>query len=103
MPARSRIPSLELDAYVVDTLMPDLVGHDRSPSAFLVYLFLCRQARRAASEVELSLGQIAEGTGISKRSVQSALSLLERRRLVAVTRSDPGFVSAYAVKSPWRR
>ena len=31
-------PALSLDHYVVDTLMRDLVGHDRRPSAFLVYL-----------------------------------------------------------------
>jgi hypothetical protein len=35
---------MELDDYVVDVLMPDLVGHDRHPSAFLVYLFLSRHA-----------------------------------------------------------
>ena len=29
-----------MDDYVFDTLMPDLVGHDRQPSAFIVYLFL---------------------------------------------------------------
>jgi hypothetical protein len=27
--------TLTLDAYVLDTLLPDLVGHDRQPSAFL--------------------------------------------------------------------
>jgi len=27
---------VEIDDYVVDTLMADLVGHDRQPSAFLV-------------------------------------------------------------------
>ena len=31
---------LEIDDYVIDTLMADLVGHDRQPSAFLVYLSL---------------------------------------------------------------
>ena len=34
-----------LDAYILDSLMPDLVGHDRQPSAFLVYLYLYRHAR----------------------------------------------------------
>ena len=32
--------SLELDRYVLETLMPDLVGHDRRPAAFIVYLAL---------------------------------------------------------------
>ena len=34
---------LALDTYVVDVLMPDLVGHDRRPATFIVYLFLLRQ------------------------------------------------------------
>src|ERR1041385_7594092 len=29
-----------LDRYVIDVLMRDLVGHDHTPSAFLVYLWL---------------------------------------------------------------
>ena len=36
-----------LDAYIIDTLMPDLVGHDRQPSAFIVYLYLADRAARA--------------------------------------------------------
>src|SRR4051812_21490151 len=31
---QSAMKTLELDVYVLDTLMPDLVGHDRAPSAF---------------------------------------------------------------------
>ena len=37
--------NLRLDLYVVDTLMADLVGHDRSPSSFLVYLALVARRR----------------------------------------------------------
>jgi hypothetical protein len=44
MPQRPSASSLSLDPYVVDTLLPDLVGHDRQPSAFLVYLFLWRHS-----------------------------------------------------------
>ena len=36
------MPAVELDPYVIDTLMADLIGHDRQPSAFLVYLLLWR-------------------------------------------------------------
>ena len=32
--------TLRFDSYVVETLMPDLVGHDQKPSAFVVYLYL---------------------------------------------------------------
>ena len=44
--------TITFDAYLVDTLMPDLVGHDGQPSAFLVYLFL--SSSRAAGDREAS-------------------------------------------------
>ena len=34
-----------LDDYVVDVLLRDLVGHDRRPVSFLVYLFLAAEQR----------------------------------------------------------
>ena len=52
-----------LDPYVIDTLLPDLVGHDRRPGAFLVYLFLWRHTHDHATPVSMSLREIAEGTG----------------------------------------
>src|SRR4051812_15953918 len=36
----SRMYHIAVDDYVVDVLLPDLAGHDRSPAAFLVYLIL---------------------------------------------------------------
>ena len=65
---------IELDPYVIDVLLPDLAGHDRHPSAFLLYLYLWRQTDggRHVSD-ELSLGKMAESTGLSKRAVQMAL------------------------------
>jgi len=44
------VVSVEIDAYVLDNLMADLVGHDRQPSAFLVYLFLWRRTLGAGEE-----------------------------------------------------
>ena len=42
-----------LDDYVMDVLMRDLVGHDRAPSAFLVYLHLWSESEgRQKSAVE---------------------------------------------------
>ena len=32
--------AIALDGYVLDVLMRDLVGHDKKPSAFIVYLYL---------------------------------------------------------------
>jgi hypothetical protein len=72
-----------LDPYIVDVLLPDLVGHDRKPSAYLVYLYLCcAAARLRRDEVPVSLQAIATRTGLSKSSVQAALRHLRRRGLV---------------------
>jgi hypothetical protein len=91
-----------LDPYVVDVLMPDLVGHDHRPATFLVYLFLLRQAARSRRDViSVSLQTIATKTGLSKSTVQAAIRHLRRRRLI-----DPGLAAtpgapARKVMRPW--
>jgi hypothetical protein len=96
--------SVAIDSYVVDTLMPDLVGHDRQPSAFLVYLFLWRRTHGAASaDTQVALTDIAEATGLSKRAVQDALGWLGKRKLIAVARESITAVPVYSVLRPWRR
>jgi DNA-binding MarR family transcriptional regulator len=93
-----------IDPYVVDTLMRDLVGHDRSPSAYLVYLQLFRRTHGADTRtVSIALLDIAEATGLSKRTVQSAVAHLVYRRLIAVTRDSVTSVPEYTVLRPWRR
>jgi hypothetical protein len=93
---------VSLDAYVLDILMPDLVGHDRRPAAFLVYLFLLRRALRGRrDEVAVSLQTIATGTGLAKSTVQSAVRHLKRRKLL-----DPGVAATAAapvraILRPW--
>jgi hypothetical protein len=83
------MPVVEVDAYVLDTLMADLVGHDRQPSAFLVYLFLWRHTRGANEPTaQVSLSDIVIGTGLSKRAVQAALGWLSKRRLLSVQRES---------------
>jgi CRP-like cAMP-binding protein len=97
-------PVMTIDAYVVDTLMADLVGHDRQPSAFLVYLALWRRTHGAGhARVRISLGDLAEATGLSKRSVQDALGTLVRRKLVSLARENITAVPAYTVLRPWHR
>ena len=89
--------NLSLDPYIVDILMPDLVGHDRRPAAFIVYLFLVRASAHAGRDtVSVSLQTIATKTGLSKSTVQAAIRHLQRRRLL-----DPGIVAT--VKNPSRR
>lgn len=90
-----------VDAYVVDALMRDLVHHDHRPSAFLVYLALSTAADTGAPRV--SLAQLAERTGLSKRSVQAAVLHLVDRKLLRVTRSGATDVPRYEPLTPWRR
>jgi DNA-binding GntR family transcriptional regulator len=92
---------IAVDAYVVDTLLPDLIGHDRRPSAFLVYLVLWRQSDAGRAPAALSLRALAEATGLSKRAVQTAVNALVRRRLVALERESPTAVPRYVVLRPW--
>lgn len=95
---------LEIDPYVVDTLMPDLVGHDRQPSAFLVYLMLWRLTHGAGvSSMQVALRDLAEATGLSKRAVQEALARLAKRHLIEVARDGITAVAVYSVLQPWRR
>jgi hypothetical protein len=96
--------TVALDAYILDSLMPDLVGHDRQPSSFLVYLFLWRLAHgNGAPTAQVALRDIAEGSGLSKRAVQDALSWLVKRRLLGVARESITAVPVYTVFRPWRR
>ncbi len=93
-----------LDAYVVDVLMPDLVGHDRRPAAFLVYLFLLRQAAKTRRDtLAISLQMIATQTGLSKSTVQVALRHLTRRGLVDSSVVASVTTPARRIVRPWTR
>ena len=95
---------LKLDAYLTDVLLRDLVGHDRAPSAFLVYLWLWRMSRGEGRErVGASLQTIATQTGLSKSAVQGAVRHLVRRRLLAATRASATAAPVYEILEPWRR
>jgi CRP-like cAMP-binding protein len=93
--------AVPIDPYALDTLMRDLVGHDRRPAAYLVYLAVLGAGR--GRPVALSHQQLADRTGLSKRGVQNAIAHLARRGLIAVERRDrtePGLLRAL---TPWRR
>ena len=96
--------TVAVDAYILDSLMADLVGHDRQPSAFLVYLVLWRLAHGSGrATTQVALRDIAEGSGVSKRAVQGALGWLVKRRLIGVARESITAVPIYTVLRPWRR
>jgi len=91
-----------MDAYVLDALMPDLVGHDHRPSDFIVYLFLWRKTAGASRTAGLSYRMIADGTGLSMRSAQAAVAVLVRRQLINVSRKAPTSIPVFALHCHWR-
>jgi DNA-binding MarR family transcriptional regulator len=91
--------ALSLDRYVVDTLMADLVGHDRKPSAYLVYLAVAACEGRVA----LGYGELAERTGLSRRACQQAVAHLQRRGLISATRRSANEAAVYRALRPWIR
>jgi len=94
----------EIDDYIIDVLLRDLTGHDRSPAAFLVYLVLYAQwARSARRAVGVSLQGLAAQTGLSKSSVQAAIRLLRARSLIKVTRESATAVPQYEPIRHWVR
>jgi hypothetical protein len=92
-----------VDSYVMDTLMLDLVLHDRQPSAFLVYLHLWYRSAGRRAPVRASHGDMVDATGLSKSAVQGAIRTLTRRRLIRATRAAVTAVPEYTVLRPWRR
>ena len=92
-----------LDDYITDVLMRDLVGHDRRPVAFLVYLWLAAEQKRRNGIVQISYQELAESIGVSKSSAQAAVSWLCRRKLLVSNRQNATAVPRYSVLTPWRR
>ncbi len=91
-----------LDDYITDTLMRDLVGHDRKPASFLVYLWLAAEHAKTRADVQASYQHVAESVGISKSSAQAAILWLLKRRLLAVKKETATATPFYSVRRPWR-
>jgi hypothetical protein len=99
-----RVSSRPIDPYIVEVLMRDLTGHDRQPSAFIVYLFLWhRTFGSGARTVQVSHANIADATGLSKSAVQAAVRTLTRRRLIESERDTITATPRYTVHRPWIR
>lgn len=77
---------IEIDDYVIDVMMRDLVGHDKRPSAFLVYLYLA----------------VRSDTGLSKSAAQQGAAHLAGRNLIMVTRKSATSVPVYHLNRHWR-
>jgi hypothetical protein len=95
-------PPVTLDAYILDSLMVDLIRHDRRPAAYIAYLALLRLGG-VCGEVGISLQALATASGLSKTTVQRSVAHLARRGLVFVQRAGPTEAPRYTVLQPWRR
>ncbi len=95
--------TIPVDDYIIDVLMRDIVGHDRQPAAYLVYLYLYGQAARNKwKPVAASLRMLAEATGLSKSAVQTALENLRRRELIITSSKHATAVPIHRVHRHWR-
>ena len=92
----------KLDPYLTDILMRDLVGHDRRPVSFLVYVWLAAEQQKRGSAVQISYQELAENIGVSKSAAQSAVAWLVRRKLLAANKENATAVPRYSVLEPWK-
>lgn len=94
---------MQIDDYVVDVLMRDLVGHDRQPTSFLIYLWFTLEASRSRRErVHVSYQTLADLVGVSKSAAQAGVRWLIRRKLLEVKKNSPTAVPSYRIFRPWR-
>jgi hypothetical protein len=94
---------IKLDDYILDTLLRDLTGHDRKPSAFLVYLWLAGEQSRRRASVSISYQELAQNTGLSRSATQSSVRWLLRRKLLTSAKTNATAIPCYTVEFPWRR
>jgi hypothetical protein len=94
---------IQLDDYVTDVLMRDLVGHDKRPVAFLVYLWLASEEQRRSAPVQVSYQELAESIGVSRSSAQTSVGWLLRRKLLEAARTSVTATPSYRVLTPWRK
>jgi hypothetical protein len=93
-----------IDDYVISVLMRDMVGHDRFPSAYLVYVHLWGEGQRQAkNNIQTSHQEMAEATGLSKSAVQKAVRYLVDRKLLRVQKASVTATPEYRVLRTWRR
>jgi hypothetical protein len=95
---------LTLDPYVIDVLLPDLVGHDKRPAAYVLYVWFWAMTRSLGRKTAFfSYQTLTDRTGLSKSAIQRAVAWLVRRQLLRVRRKSATAVPEYAVLTPWIR
>jgi len=103
MPTIVMVRKVPLDDYAVETLLPDLIGHDHSPSAFVLYVKLWHDGGGPGRRVAASLSTLAVETGLSKSTVQAGLRRLRKRGYLQSRRASPTAIPVHTVLAPWRR
>lgn len=94
---------MEIDPYLLDTLMRDLVGHDHRSAAYLVYLWLWGERVRRNEDPRISFQELAENTGLSRSATQASVAWLKRRKLLTATKENATDIPTYVLHTPWRR
>ena len=95
--------TVRIDDYVLDVLMRDLIGHDRKPGAYLIYLHLYgAAARNKWRPISASVRSIADGAGLSKSAAHAALIHLRQRHLIATTADHATATPRHRVLRHWR-
>lgn len=94
---------MQIEDYVTEVLMRDLVGHDRRPASFLVYLWLAAEQKRRGAAVQISYQDLAESIGISKSSAQAGVGWLLHRHLLAASKANATATPRYTAQTPWKR
>ena len=92
----------QIDDYIIDVLMRDLVGHDRRPVSFMVYLWLSTEEARRGEAVQISYQELAECIGVSKSSAQAAVGWLSKRKLLTSVKETVTATPRYTANQPWR-
>lgn len=83
--------------------MRDLIGHDRTPASFVLYLWVAMEQQRLDGPVAASYAQLAQETGLSRSTAQASVSWLLKRKLLAVERARVTATPVYTALTPWRR
>ena len=87
-----------VDNYVFDSLLPSI----ENPAAALLYLYLWRRTIGFQKlSVELSHQILSDAVGISKRTVQEAIALLNDKGLVKTTRAYSTAIPRHTIQKPW--
>ena len=96
--------AISVEPHVVDVLLPDLIGHDKRPSSFVLYLWLYAVTKGVGRRSAFfSYQMLTDRTGLSKRAVQRAVAHLQRRQLIRTARKSATAVPEYTVLTPWVR